>query len=183
MSPTVLLSNRETGMKLMQRHRLFRLAQLAICIACGPVLADAQFEPESQPVWTIGPFTLKSTDLENGATNAYRPWFENGTWQGDIIEYDVASDGTRTTDVTVGANPPVNGTLNWSARATLAARESEISDYWRSASGRKIITLNGTNQVPFLWDALSEEQKVSLDPLTADPDGDSGSSSAGWLGS
>lgn len=107
-------------------------------------------------------YTLKTTHLENGATKAYRPWFENGAWQGDIIEYDVASSGALSTDADVGATPASATGSNWTARATFAAKESNVTDYWDT--GRKIITsAPGTDQVAFRWANLTDAQKSSLD--------------------
>jgi len=74
------------------------------------VLANAVVSPGTQPVWSIGAFTLKQPNLQLGATNAYRTWFENGAWQGDVVEYDIDTSGNRSTDVTVGANPATDET-------------------------------------------------------------------------
>jgi len=129
------------------------------------VFAATVFDPDSQPIWTAPSFALKSTDLESGDTRAYRGWFENGAWQGDIIEYVIKKDGERITDASVGTNPPVAGVTNWTARATFDAQEVAIADYWKN--GRKIISHNGTRQTALLWSNLSVSERGLIDPDTA----------------
>jgi len=145
-------------MKLLKRFynlhkKPVRLLVTGMIAVSTVAFAAAVFDPDSQPVWTAAPFALKSTDLEHGDTKAYRAWFENGSWQGDIIEYDINTAGTRSTDATVGGNPPVAGATNWTARATFVTQEAAITDYWKA--GRKIITHDGTQQTAFLWSNFS----------------------------
>jgi hypothetical protein len=150
---------------MFERNRSARplFAVMLAAALCAGLYAAAVFQPASQPAMTIGPYVLKNTNLALGATKAYRPWYENGAWQGDIIEYDISQTGDRTTDVDVGSNPPSAPGVNWSARATFAKKESS-STYW--SNQRKIIMHNGTNQVAFRWDSLSDAQKQAVDPLT-----------------
>jgi Tfp pilus tip-associated adhesin PilY1 len=128
--------------------------------------ADATVNPLTQPLWSIGAYTLKQPNLGPGTTQAYRTWFENGAWQGDIIEYDVDTSGKRSTDVAVGAHPVSDGNSNWSARFEFAHQQATVADYWKSAHGRKIITRDGNSQVAFRWDTLSASQRNRLDPAT-----------------
>jgi len=128
------------------------------------VNADAVFDPNSQPISVLAPYVLKATNLEDGDTKAYRPWFEMSTWQGDIIEYNVSKNGALSTDVTdLESNPPTVAGSNWSARATMAAKELANIDYWTKK--RKVITsISGTDQQAFRWDQLSKSQQLELDP-------------------
>ena len=128
--------------------------------------ADATVDPLTQPAWGIGAYTLKQPDLRLGPTRAYRSWFENGAWQGDIIEYDVETNGRPSTDVAIGAQPASDGNRNWSARFEFAQQQATVADYWKSANGRKIITWDGNRQVAFRWDSLSASQRTLLDPAT-----------------
>ncbi len=128
--------------------------------------ADATVNPLTQPLWSIGAYTLKQPRLGPGTTQAYRTWFENGAWQGDIIEYDVDSSGMRSTDVAVGSQPVSDGNNNWSARFEFAQQQATVADYWKSARGRKIITWDGNSQAAFRWDSLSASQRNRLDPAT-----------------
>ena len=57
---------------------------LSTLFVAGPLSAADPINPEVQPLGYIGPLELSTTDLTNGA-KGYRPWFENGSWQGDLI--------------------------------------------------------------------------------------------------
>jgi hypothetical protein len=117
-------------------------------------IAATLFDPSSQPIWQSAPFTLKQTDLEAGNTKAYQAWFENTTWQGDIIEYNIATNGARSPG-------------SWTAGTTFEAKEATIIGYWKADDGRKIITYDGQDQVAFRWDQLTLEQRSALDLTTA----------------
>ncbi len=82
----------------------------------GQVYAAALFSPATQPLGYIGPIELSNSNISNGA-KAYRGWFENGAWQGDLIEYDVSSSGGLSTSIDLSGTSPVQGTTatNWSA--------------------------------------------------------------------
>ena len=91
----------------MKRLTYFLVALVAAC-SFTQALADAVVNPLTQPEWTIGAFTLKEPNLQLGATKAYRPWFENGSWQGDVVEYSVATDGALSTSVVLTGTSPTN---------------------------------------------------------------------------
>ena len=133
----------------------------ASVFACQ-VEAAAPFNPELQPLGYIGPIELSKTDLSKGA-KAYRGWFENGAWQGDLIEYDVSKTGVLSTSIDLTDPSPKQGALptNWSAHVQFAANANTIS-HWDT--GRKIITsTTGTNQLAFRWANLTDAQKKLLD--------------------
>jgi len=148
-------------MKLSAQTLRITLGIIGSAIAGASIFAAAVIDPGTQPYWQAAPFTLKSTKLEDGATKAYQPWYENGTWQGDLIEFNIATDGARTAG-------------SWNARAVFNTKESTVTDYWKAATGRKIITHNGTNQVAFRWDQLTDAQAAALDPATAADGGATG---------
>jgi hypothetical protein len=133
----------------------------AISLLTGPVYAAAVFSPADQPLGYIGPVELANSDISSGTT-AYRGWFENGSWQGDLIEYDVSSTGGMTTSIDLTSASPAQGAsaTNWSAHVQFAANEM-TAGYWNS--GRKIITHNGSSQVGFRWSKLSISQKQAID--------------------
>lgn len=129
-----------------------------------PAHAADPIDPSNPPLGYIAPIVLSDGDLYSGAVKAYRPWFENGAWQGDIIEYSVSSTGALSTSIDVsGASPVSTGNANWSALLALRAAEQADSDYWDTS--RKIITYNGT-QKAFRWASLSPDQKTALDENT-----------------
>ena len=141
-----------------------------IALVSTLVYAAMTFSPATQPVTVMSPYAFDAGNLLDGSTKAYRPWFENGAWQGDLIEYDVDANGVRTTDADVGSYPPTADGNNWMARATFAEKEATVTDYWEQSGGndskRYIFTVNGDSgsQVPVLWDNLSDTQKEALDP-------------------
>ncbi len=131
------------------------LASLTLLLFNTSVHAAAVFDPSTQSPRTLGPFVFKNTNLQQGATKAYRPWFENKAWTGDLIEYDIATNGSFSLPA-----------ANWSAGAIFATKETADPSYWDS--GRKIISsTTGSNQIPFRWANLIDSQKVTLDPSTA----------------
>ena len=117
--------------------------------------AAAVFDPSTQSPRTLAPFIFKNSNLQLGVTKAYRPWFENKAWTGNLIEYDTAIDGSFSLPAT-----------NWSAQAVFATQETTDPGYWDT--GRKIITsTSGIDQIPFRWVNLTDSQKGTLDPSTA----------------
>jgi hypothetical protein len=155
-------------------HRLF--CQLAwpgfLCLALAPASftnAAQRFDASLQPLGSIAPLTLTNTDLSVGGVKAYRTWFENGSWQGDLVEYEVSDVGVLTTGIDLaGFTPEVSGDApdTWSANVRFAANEDANANYWDT--GREIITKNGGNQVPFRWASLSDTQKAALDQSAFD---------------
>jgi len=161
-------------MNILRNKRNLKMATLLSLGVSGIIYAVAVFIPSTQPTVLLGQYALASRDLTRGDTLAYRPWFENGAWQGDIIQYDILADGTRRTDVAIGVNPathgssgycgPTSGSGCWSARATYRANgaDSTSGTYWKN---RNIIT-NNSGQVTFTWDQLSPAQRSALDQDT-----------------
>ena len=135
-------------------RRWFGVSIVLVChilLLINPsVRAAAVFDPSTQSPRTLGPFVFKNTNLQLGATKAYRPWFENKAWTGDLIEYDIATNGTFSLSVN-----------NWSAGAIFATKEAADPSYWDS--GRKIITsITGSDQIPFRWANLTGAQQTGL---------------------
>jgi PilY1 beta-propeller domain len=173
--------------------RYMKVAALLVVVSTM-VYAVFNFDPSSQPLVTLAPYGLKSYDLSTPNNKAYRPWLENGAYQGDVIEHNIDLNGNRTTDAPLGLNPITDaektelynwGTAsiaaagedsrqNWMARATFYAKEctdsicSSYTDYWKN---RNIFTYNG-GKIDFTWNALSNAQKQALDPAAYDPNGD-----------
>ena len=98
---------------------------------------QATLDPATQPPLMLAPYVLESTNLEAnqldptdpGGTYAYRPWFENGAWTGDIIKYYITSQGVRTRDE---ANPPgryPRDGIGWNEWASLWSARYVFPDY------------------------------------------------------
>ena len=177
------------------KSRYLKTAVLVVVLSTA-VYAAFNFDPSSQPLVTLAPYGLKSDNLATPDNRAYRPWLENGAYQGDIIEYSLDMLGVRTTGAPVGLDPVADAEKtqmwdwgkaslaaasndpadrpNWMARATFYANEcadsvcSSFTSYWQN---RNIFTYNA-GKVDFTWDALSNAQKQALDPAAYDPNGD-----------
>ena len=133
------------------------------------IFAAAVFDPSNPPPGYVGGLALSTNDLEYrpatdvdpnpGGGKGYRPWYEAGTYQGDLIEYDIDTSGKLTTTVDFSVSPPivpVGG--NWSARVLIDAMDWDLD--------RKIITRNAGQQVAFRWPTFSATQQTDLDPVT-----------------
>ena len=165
-------------MNTIIKSRRLKIASILALGVSTLLFAAAVFIPSTTPTVTIGQYALKNNDLLAGETAAYRPWYENGAWQGDIIEYTILANGDRETDVPVGDNPATAGTDGkcaftghtgtgcWSARATFIdnGADSATGTYWQN---RNIFTNNG-GQVDFTWDTLSATQREAIDKETYD---------------
>jgi len=135
----------------------------------GTSLARAAlpFDPQQQPLGYAPPMAVSAVNLFPGGGKAYRPWFENGAWQGDLVELDIGSDGVPGTTVDLSTNPPTtaaNG--NWSVRIHFAAEYSRDNRYWNNS--RYVVTGNGNGHgIPFRWQSLADNQRVALDAQAA----------------
>ena len=163
----------------------YLLAGTLLAALTATLYATMQFTPSTQPATIIGKYALENTSL-SGGTLAYRPFFENGAWQGDIIQYAIDEYGTRSTDASVGSNSPVVAGSSggcgktapggcWMARATFESKVASVTDYWKEITdGRNIFTYGDSDaddiadgQVDFLWSNLTTTQRAALDPTTA----------------
>lgn len=129
----------------------------------SPLFAAAVIDPATEPASVAAPYALSNTDLESSGTKtAYRPWFENGSWQGDLVQYNITSLGELSTSLDLTQTPPVDdGTgTNWSARKVFADTAIANSSFWTSGTdSRNIITsTTGTDQVSFRWASLAAHQ-------------------------
>ena len=144
------------------------LSKLAVMLfVSNSVFAAATVNPATEPLNSIAPYGLSNTNLSSGTVKAYRPYFENGAWQGDLVQYNVSTGGVLTT--TVDLTPLIPTTTdggNWDVRIQFNAK---AATWWDT--GRKIIFHNGTNQAAFRWDNLSDAQKTALPvPVVPEPD-------------
>ena len=144
---------------------LFSLTAAAVflSLSASQPRAAEPFSPTSQPLGYIGPIELSITDLGDGA-RAYRSWFENSSWQGDLVEYTVTSAGSMATSIDLsGFQPAQGGGENWSANFEFAGKNE---NYWDQE--RKIILGTGDGQKAFRWSQLTAEQKQAVDRIAYD---------------
>jgi hypothetical protein len=159
----------------MKTRKLTRGKQTALGFAGASIIAlgiyaASGFTANLQPVGYLGGIAL-STDflMKDPAKNPtgggfmYRPWFENGAYQGDLIQYDVSEDGDATTTIDLGTIPPTNtgDQHNWSARLVFAAQETANATWWSDT--RKIITYVDGSQVALRWGNLTADQQAEVD--------------------
>ena len=143
------------------KFKLIKSTLIVTLLMSGAAYAAAPFSPANQPLGYIGPVELSDSDLKEGS-NAYRGWFENGSWQGDLIEYTVSSTGSMTTSIDLtGLQPKQAGSENWSAHVVFAEQDAS---YWND--DRKIILGSGDGQTAFRWSQLTNGQKDQIDPTT-----------------
>ncbi|CAA0121579.1 Type IV pilus biogenesis factor PilY1 [Halioglobus japonicus] len=143
--------------------RLGCVAAVAMTVSLQSWSAQRFFQPIEQPLGSIAPIVLSDTDLSGNTTKGYRPWFENGSWQGDLVEYTVTSDGALSTSVSFNGTSPTNSGSNWSALVQFAAKNA--STYWDAE--RKIITYHNGSQKPFRFsedEGIGSDNMALLDP-------------------
>jgi hypothetical protein len=155
-------------MSMRNNSRYLKVAAVVAFVSTA-LYAAITFDPSTQPLVAVGPYALKSDDLATENNRAYRPWYENGAWQGDLIEYSIDNLGIRTTTATTdqfnwvdftpvsdqeknefayyGSNSLSGTDQNWTARTTFAAQEwaapyNSANPYWKQ---RNIFTWDGVS--------------------------------------
>jgi len=145
------------------------LATLAMALSL-PALSAPRFSPANQPLGSIAPIVLSNADLRGGESKGYRPWFENGSWQGDLVEYSITATGGLSTSVSFAQASPTNSGSNWSALVNFANTEGVKADYW--TTDRKIITFNSSTkaQGPFRFNdtGIGAANQLLLEPSAED---------------
>lgn len=129
--------------------------------------AVAVIDPATEPSSVASPYVVSDTDLSSGTEKAFRPWFENGAWQGDLVQYNISAGGALSTTVDLSTSPPTNSGANWSARLQFAANISNDADYWRIGNRKIITSTTGTNQKSFDWAELTSAQQAAVDSVAA----------------
>ncbi|MES2975803.1 MAG: PilC/PilY family type IV pilus protein [Pseudomonadota bacterium] len=113
----------------------------------GAAIADL----DEQPVGYVSALDMNNYNVQSGASVAYRGDYFAGTWDGDLVAYDVPATGLPS--------------VKWQSRDRLEAQN------WNT--GRKIFTRANASGVPFAWAAdgtslLTAAQKAELG---SDPQG------------
>jgi Neisseria PilC beta-propeller domain len=132
---------------LTRRSKTKIAAALAV-----PILASVYWlfayaaipDMDEQPIGYVGALDMSNYNLASGTAVAYRGDYFRGTWDGDLIAYNISAD----TSVSV----------TWQARDQLANQD------W--LTGRKIFTMGANGGIPFSWTttttSLTAEQQTQL---------------------
>jgi len=126
-------------------RKIFRTKVLALLfVISGLAFAAATFYPNAQPWGYVAPPVLSGSNFGNEDVYAYTPWFEDGTFRGDLIAFPVGANGA------VSLLSP-----KWRAAAVLAEQNY--------LSGRNIATTDGAGTAtPFLFDSLTTDQQSMI---------------------
>ncbi len=132
---------RSSGKRYLPRVAIFTLAG-------GAVLAAAVFIANSQPWGYVAPPALSGANISRGNVVAYTPWFENGTFRGDLMAFPVTSSGA------VNVLAPM-----W--------RAAPVLDGQHYQTGRFIVTSDGVGTgIPFQFVGLTPAQQLQVGSAT-----------------
>ncbi|MFB3078276.1 MAG: pilus assembly protein, partial [Lysobacterales bacterium] len=110
----------------------------------GAVLAAALFVANSQPWGYVAPPALSGGNFKHGDVVAYSPWFENGSFRGDLLALPVTASGK----------------VNYLAPLWRAASNLDGQHYM---TGRRIVTTDGLGGgIPFQFAELTPAQQLQV---------------------
>jgi len=128
---------------------------------CIPLVAYSEID---QPTNTVPAFTFSETSY-NKKLKAYRVWYDHRSGRGDIIQYDVNTQGgtletsVRWDKATVNDPYPTNpGNKNWSALLNIKAKGA---NFWKK---RRVVFFDkaSKSQKDFKWNQLNANQQQLL---------------------
>ena len=123
--------------KLKSSGKRFLPKAAILALVGGTVLAAALFIANDQPWGYIAPPALSGTKFSSGNVVAYTPWFETGSFRGDLMALPVSTTGA------VNSLTPL-----WRAATVLDAQDF--------LTGRQIVTTDGLGAgIPFQFAALT----------------------------
>ncbi|MCH8895546.1 MAG: hypothetical protein IH927_04710, partial [Proteobacteria bacterium] len=79
--------------KLKSSGKRFLPKAAILTLVGGAVLAAALFIPNDQPWGYIAPPALSGAKFASGNVVAYTPWFETGSFRGDLMALPVSASG------------------------------------------------------------------------------------------
>lgn len=132
-------------MKNLKIPLLFSIMLSANSFAATP------FTPNSQPTGWLARPVLSNTSLLSNSETIYLLNYNKDEWSGDVLAKTIDSDA-----VTASTGP-------WDPD-TAASK----LDLLNSDTGRKIVTRDGSTNIPFRLGSLSATQKTSLSAVVAD---------------
>ena len=136
-----------------------------ISLAVAVVMAAATFIPNDQPWGYLAPPALTSRNFSAGTAVAYVPWFETGSYHGDLLALPITSTGA------VNLLAPL-----W--------RAATVLDFQHHLFGRRIVTTDGAGlAMPFRFLDLTPAQQLQVgsEPLLNYVRGDRSNEGAGGL--
>ncbi len=135
----------DTGTVKFKPSRMNTMRRAAILsLAGGAALAAALFVPNSQPFGYVAPPALSSSHFSRNSVVAYTPWFESGSFRGDLMALSVAPSGQ------VNTLAPL-----W--------RAASILDGQHFMTGRRIVTTDGLGaSIPFQFAELTAAQQLQV---------------------
>ena len=133
-----------TTSKIQPSRKRIATRVTILSLVVGGALAAALFVANSQPWGYIAPPALSGANFGKGNVVAYTPWFENGTFRGDLMALSVNSDGT----------------VNYLSPTWRASQSLDLQHY---LTGRRIVTTDGLGTgIPFQFASLTAGQKLQL---------------------
>jgi len=126
-----------------KRSRMIvRAKAIVIALIIGSaVFAAAVFYPNTQPWGYVAPPALTGSNFSSNSVYAYTPWFEDGSFRGDLIAFPVGTNGA------VSLLAP-----RW--------RASNVIQGQHFSTGRNIATTDGDGTATaFLYDSLTPGQQ------------------------
>jgi len=130
--------------KLSSSGKKYLAKATMLSLAGGAVLAAAFFTANNQPWGYVAPPALSGTIFKRGDVVAFTPWFEEGSFRGDLLALPVARTGK------VNTLAPL-----WSAASTLDAQHY--------MTGRNIVTTDGLGGgIPFQFAELTAAQQLQV---------------------
>jgi hypothetical protein len=117
---------------------------LSVVTIAGLALAAGLFTANDQPYGYIAAPAISSQNFRLGTTVTYAPWFEVGSFKGDLRALPVDASGK------VAIIAPL-----WRAGEQLDAKNPD--------TGRRIVTTNGAGgPIAFRWSAITAAQKTAI---------------------
>lgn len=135
-------------MNAQKRNFITALVLLPTMLGLMTVFAAASFDPETQPIGYVGQPAVSSNIVTSGSERLYAIDYNSVDWTGNLHSYQLSSAGA------------ISDTDDWDGGA--AEQIETQSPVIESGTGRKIVTMDGSSKIPFLWNSLSTAQQTAL---------------------
>jgi len=151
---------------IMKKYRLQLITAIGlITLITAALFAGNFFTPNNQPYGYVASPTITNGSLTTGNEVVYAPFFEDGTFTGDMLALPVASSGL------VSVNNPF-----WRAKSKIASQNFDTGRYIVTAN--RDATTGAITAIPFRYcdtgagdtrgtDCLTTAQEALIDSTTA----------------